>query len=153
LQWLISLFLNIPPQGHPGNLKPPADVRNRCLLVLVELSYHSNVLGLQRGPASSPFPSDSSCRQASLRPLPDDVPFKFRERPEDVEDQLAARGRRVDLLGERLKTDVAVIEFRDPGDEVLEGPAEPVKLPDNQGVVFPQMRERLSKTGTVCLAA
>jgi hypothetical protein len=40
-----------------------------------------------------------------MGPLPDQVPLELGQRPEDVEDQLAARGRRVDLLGQRAKAD------------------------------------------------
>jgi hypothetical protein len=51
-----------------------------------------------------------------------------------MENELATRGGGVDLLCQALKADLAVVEFFDAGNEVFEGAAEPVQLPNNQGV-------------------
>src|SRR5690349_16139239 len=117
--------------GSSGNLKHPADILNRGLLILIELPHNGNLLGLQRGPSPSPFPTGPGCDQPGLCSLPDDIPLEFSQRPENVEDQFSTPGRRVDLLGQRLEADILVPKLRDPGDEVFQRLAQPVKLPDD----------------------
>jgi hypothetical protein len=51
-----------------------------------------------------------------------------------VKYQFSAGGCRINVLGKALKADLAVVELSDAGDEVFEGAAKPVKLPDNQAV-------------------
>ncbi len=45
-----------------------------------------------------------------LGPVTNDVPLELSERPEDVEDQLAAAGGGVDLLGQAAKSDPPFVE-------------------------------------------
>lgn len=45
--------------------------------------------------------------------------------PKDVEDQLAPRGGRVDLLGQSLEPNPPLVEFRKYSNQVLQGAAEP----------------------------
>jgi hypothetical protein len=74
------------------------------------------------------------------------------QRTEEVEDELPAAGRRVDLLGEALEADAPRVEVGDGPDEVLEGAAQPIQAPDAQGVPLPQVREGFSKPRTLCIA-
>ena len=67
----------------------------------------------------------------------DEVTLELSQRAEDVEDELAAGGGGVDLLGEALKADPALRQGGDDLDQVLERAAEAVEAPDNQGIPFP----------------
>ena len=58
--------------------------------------------------------SPRPCRcQPCLRTLADDVPLELGERPEDVEDELAAAGGRVDRLLEAAEADLPGLEGGD----------------------------------------
>jgi hypothetical protein len=48
--------------------------------------------------------------ETRLCPVPVHIPLELGQRPEDMEDQLAAAGRRVGLLGQALEADAAFVE-------------------------------------------
>jgi hypothetical protein len=83
--------------------------------------------------------------------LPDEVPFKLRQRPEDVEHQLAAAGGGVDLLLQALEVDALTLEVPDRLDEVLKGSAKPIQPPDDQRVAFAQLPQSVTQTWPVRL--
>jgi hypothetical protein len=76
--------------------------------------------------------------------LPDDIPLELSERSEDMEDEFASRRGGIDRFGDRFEADLPVVEACDRLDEVLEGPAEPVKAPYDQGVASKNVRKLLS---------
>jgi hypothetical protein len=49
----------------------------------------------------------------------------------------------VSICLKALKADLAVIQLYDAGDEVFEGAAQPVKLPDNKGIPCTDVRKRV----------
>lgn len=57
------------------------------------LSFIPDAFGSSSLSASRP-----RCRQAGLRALTDQIPFKFGERRKEMKDQLAPCGRSVDIL-------------------------------------------------------
>ena len=65
-----------------------------------------------------------------------------------MEDQLPAGGGGVDRLGDALKPDLPIGKTGDRLDEVLEGAAQPVKAPDDQGVARANLAERLVEAHT-----
>jgi hypothetical protein len=67
-------------------------------------------------------------------PLADEVPLELGQGGEDVEDELAAAGRRVDALPEAAEPDTPVAEGSEGLDQVAERPAEAVELPDDDRV-------------------
>ena len=66
--------------------------------------------------------------------LPDQVAFELGQRPEDVEDELAAAGGGVDLLLQGLEADAPLLKQGDGVDEVAQGAAKSIQPPDDQGV-------------------
>jgi hypothetical protein len=73
----------------------------------------------------------------------DEVAFELGQGGEDVEDEFAA-GVVVSIASWRLrKPEAAVGEGGDGVDQVAEGAAEAVELPDDQGVTRPQLVEEL----------
>src|SRR4051794_7141578 len=66
-----------------------------------------------------------------------------------MKDQLAAAGRGVDLFLQGPEANAPFLQLLDGLDEVLEGAAQPVQPPDNQGVVCTQMGECLSEARAV----
>jgi len=77
-----------------------------------------------------------------LGALADDVALEFSKGAE-VENELPAAGRGVDLLGQALEANTLAVELRDHLDEVLEGTAEAVQAPHYQGVPAGFMHEGL----------
>jgi hypothetical protein len=71
--------------------------------------------------------------------LADQVAFELRQGGEHVEDELAARGSGVDRLLQAAEPDPALGEAGDGVDQVAQRPAQPVQLPDNQGVARAQL--------------
>jgi hypothetical protein len=69
------------------------------------------------GPASALAPGAGG-HQSRACAFSDDVPLEFGEGTEDVEDQLAARRGRVDLLGQALKAYPTLVQPVDGFDEV-----------------------------------
>ena len=59
--------------------------------------------------------------EACLGALPDDVALELRKGSKDMEDELSAGGRCVDLLGEAFEAYPFVVEGGDRLDEVAEG--------------------------------
>jgi hypothetical protein len=64
----------------------------------------------------------------------DEVAFELGQGGEHVEDELAAGGGGVDRLLEAPEPDAAVGQAGDDVDQVAQGAAEPIQLPDDQGV-------------------
>src|SRR3954453_11520400 len=129
-----GLFFHIPLQCMPGYAKHFADLSNRRACIRIELPRQFDLLRRQRLWPSSTLPSGPGCLQPCVRPLFNDVSLELRQRPENMKDQFSARGGRINLLGEALKADLAVIQLSDAFNEVFEGAAEAIQLPDNEGV-------------------
>jgi hypothetical protein len=66
-----------------------------------------------------------------------------------VEDELAARGGGVDGLLQAVEPDATVGQAGDGVDQVAQGPAEMVKLPDDQGVAGAELVQDLLEDGAV----
>ena len=79
----------------------------------------------------------------------DEVAFELGQGGEDVEDELAARGGGVDRLLEAAEPDPAVGQAGDGVDQVPQGAAEPVQLPDHEGVAGAQLVQELLEGGPV----
>jgi hypothetical protein len=86
-----------------------------------------------------------------LRPLADQVPLELRQRAEDVEDELAAAGRRIDRLPDAAEADLLGLQGGDRLDQVLERAAQAIELPDDQGVARAEERQRLGQAGAFIL--
>ena len=56
-------------------------------------------------------------------------------------------------LGDALEADLLFVEACDRLDEVLEGAAEPVQVPDNEGVALPDVVEGFVQTYPLCLCS
>ena len=92
----------IPVVGCLRNSQGLTDLRHG---VLVILGKGSQLLDLPRGQrlGSAKQPAArSGCLQPCVGSLPDEVPFKLRQRPEDVEHQLAAAGLVIDSIALKM---------------------------------------------------
>ena len=81
------------------------------------------------------------------RALADQVAFELGQGREDVEHQLAARGGGVDRLLEAAEPDFAVGQAGDGVDQVAQGAAQSVELPDDQSVARPHWSRTCSRVG------
>ena len=70
-----------------------------------------------------------------------------------MEQQLTLRRGGVDLLGERPERDTALPEVRHRGQQVWQGSAKPVQLPDHQTVAGADEGERLAQASTIAATA
>jgi hypothetical protein len=73
----------------------------------------------------------------SVHPFADAGAFKLGKRAEELHLQLAGAGRHVDGLAERDKGDAALRPVVQDFDQVLQGAAKPIQLPDNDGINLP----------------
>ena len=85
--------------------------------------------------------------QAGAGAVTDEVTLELGQRGEDVEDQLAAGGGGVDLLLQAAEPDPVVGQAGDGVDQVAQGAAEPVQLPDDQGVAGAELVQGLLEGG------
>src|SRR3954449_6679176 len=134
--WAVTyygLFFHIPLKRMPGDPKHLADLCNRRARIRIEPPCQFDLLRRQRCWPSSKLPSGPGCLQPCVCPLLDNVPLEFRQCPKNVKDQFSAGCCRINLFSQALEADLAVIEFCDAGNEVFEGSAQAVKLPDDQG--------------------
>jgi len=88
-------------------------------------------------------------RQAGAGALADELALELRERAEDVEDELPAGARGVDRLGEEAESDLSLLEELNEVDEVAEAAAQPIELPDDDGVPRAEVVEHLRELGTI----
>src|SRR5581483_3729022 len=107
-----------------------ADISNTGVRILQKRPGHSDFPGIHFGWAAAVSSSRPSRSEPGLSPLADEFPFEFRQGAEYMEDQLAAAGGRVHAFAEALKTNFAGGESIDGLDEMLQGTAEPVQLPN-----------------------
>ena len=122
-------------ERRPGDIEPPADVFDRGSALVVELFGKGDLAGSAGKPRPTAFASaGTGSSEACLGALPDDVALELRESSKDVEDELSAGGRGVDLLGEASEAYPFVVEGGDCLDEVPEGASETVETPDDQNV-------------------
>jgi hypothetical protein len=94
----------------------------RFCALLVELASNLDLAGSAGKPRSTAFASaGTGSSEACLGSLPDDVALELCESSKDVEDELSAGRRGVDLLGEASEAYPFVVEGGDCLDEVPEG--------------------------------
>jgi hypothetical protein len=86
-------------------------------------------------------------REPRLHTLLDQHPLELRQSAENVEQQLALRCGGVDLLGERPERDTTFLEIRNRGQQMWQGSAEPIQLPDHQAIASAGEGKRLSQAG------
>ena len=84
---------------------------------------------------SAAEPPARSCRmESSVSAFSDNFPLELGQGPKDMEDELAARGRGVDVLLQAFETDILLAQVRDGGYELLERAPEPIQPPDDQRI-------------------
>ncbi len=68
--------------------------------------------------------------------------LEFCDRAEDLEEHPPDRGRGVDALVEHDQVDLVLLQVLGQGDQVLQGPAEPIQLRDHQLITGPAGRQQ-----------
>jgi hypothetical protein len=147
------LFISIAVEGAFGNTEGGADVGDGVVRVGFHRFGQGGLFGGQGRFAPSPAAPGSRGGEARLGALADQVALEFGQRCEDVEDQLAARRRGVDMLLQAFEADAARVERVHGFDQVLERAAEPVELPDDEGVALAQIVQRRLQAGAAGLRA
>src|SRR4051812_28890722 len=98
----------IPVERRSRDAKGAADVLHSVGLVGCKGSQLRELFGGECCGSATVSASSSSCGEACLRALLDEISLKLCQRAEDMKDQFAATGCRVDLLLERPETNAAV---------------------------------------------
>ena len=94
----------------------------------VQLHGHIAFLAIERFGPTALSTSRPGCCQTRLRPFSDEVPLELGQRAEDMEDQFAARGRRLDgLLAP--KSDTFALQFSDKFCQILQRARLPARRP------------------------
>src|SRR3954464_1312161 len=114
----VCLLFHIPLQRMAGDPQHLADLSNRRARIRIELSGLLNPLRRQCLWPSATLSSRSGSLKSCVGPLLDDAPLQLRQCPKNVEDQFSTGGCRINVLGQALKADLAVIQLSDTGDEV-----------------------------------
>src|SRR5215210_5885271 len=127
----------IPPQRHAGDMERFANVPNGRGFVGIELFHQSDLFGGESFAPAAPASAGSGRGKPGLGALADDVALELRKGTEDVEDELPAAGRGVDLLGEALEADALAVKLPDRLNQMREGAAEAIQAPYNKGVPVP----------------
>jgi len=89
--------------------------------------------------------ADARRREPRLGALADQVALELRQRAEDMEDQLAAARRRVELLGQAPEADPAPLQPVQGRDQRRQGTPEPVEPPDGERVARPEVGQGRSQ--------
>src|SRR5215218_3657956 len=97
-----------------------ANVLNGSGFVGVELFHQSDLFGGEGFAPAAPASPGSGSGKTGLGTLTDGVALELGKGAEDVDDELPAAGRGVDLLGEALEADALAVELRDRLNEVRE---------------------------------
>ena len=142
----------MPIERRPRNLQHGAYVNDSRRFIREKLLRHRDLLLVHRRRTSALPPSGASRLKAGLSPLPDHLALELGERAEDMEDEFAARRRRVDLLLQALEADPSRMERIDRFDQVLERATEPVEKIFPAGRRWPFAAARRD-SGNDCLRA
>jgi hypothetical protein len=117
------------------------------LPVVVELLGQRQLLRVGQLLRPTPFASPGSRRgQTRLGPLADEIPLELGQGPENMEDQLAPRCRRVDLLGQAPEANPPLRQGRNRLDQMRQRATQAVESPDDERVPRPEIRERFFKS-------
>lgn len=145
---------NMPVERCPGNPQCLADRGDVGAALVIEPLRERKRLGIGQLLGTTTEPTSGSSRpQSRMRPLLDQVALELRQRTKDMEDELAAGGGGIDLLGETFEANSPPLQLGDGLDQVLERAAQPIESPDDQGVALPYIRERLIESRSALLGA
>src|SRR5260221_11809630 len=123
--------------------------------VVVELFGERHFLGIEPlslRSAAEP-PTGSRGLQPSVGAFSDNFPLELGQGPEDMEDELAAGGRGVDVFLQALETNSSFTQVRDGGYELLERSAQPIQPPDDKGITRSQVVHAVLQAGPLRLGA
>ena len=140
-------------KGLTGNPHQRADFLNRKIAGFVKFNGMGALLCIQHlaPPAfTAPCPR---CRKTGMCALTDKIAFKFCQRAKNVKDQLPAAGCGVDSFLKAFQTNAHFFQFLGPHNQILEGPAQPVKPPDHKRVAFPKLLQDLPQSRSLGLGA
>src|SRR4051812_17611966 len=115
-----QLLVDIPVVRRPGNPQGMTDLSHGVPVILRKTFELLDLLRRQNiGPPKQPASCPGSL-QSCMGSLPDEVPLKLRQGAEDVEHQLAATGRGVDLLLQGPEAHASRLELPDGLDQMRE---------------------------------
>src|SRR3954451_5572724 len=97
----------------PRNPQHFANLSNRRALIRIELPGQLNLLRRQCFRPAAKLPPRPGSLQSCAGSLLDGVPLELRKRSKNVKDQFSAGRCRIDVLGQALKADLAVVELSD----------------------------------------
>jgi hypothetical protein len=141
---------DVPVERLPGNAEFGAQVSHLRFL-LPHGSHGQAHLWRRHFEGRTAFSSAGAGRsQPGSGSLGNQVSFKLCERSEDAEHELPRRRRGVDrraVAGEHLETDAAHAEVVNDIDEVAQVAAQPIELPNDQGVPTAQGTTNSAVTG------
>src|SRR3954470_11405345 len=132
-------LLHVAIERRPGDAERVADVGNDVAPVRGQGSEQFGLLGTETaGSATHPAARPGSL-QTCMGALHDEIPLELCQGPEDMEHELAATGRGVDLLLERPEADALLLQLSHGLDQMGEGATQPVQPPDHEGVARSQV--------------
>ena len=93
-----------------------------------------DILLAKRSRPAANASSGARCNKSRRCSFTNDGAFEFGESAEHMKNEAAARGGRVDVFGERAKTDLPLRQHLHRLDQLFQGAREAIQLPDHQRV-------------------
>jgi hypothetical protein len=144
-----QLLTQVPVDRSATHPKCSGDLGERVLARVVHLAGKYEFCR-RHARRSAALTSSGSCRsQPGQSALANEVALKLGQRAEDMEDQLAARRGRIDVLLQATETNLATLELGGGIDQMTERASQPIEFPDHECVARPQLIENLTERWTV----
>src|SRR6266851_5033234 len=135
------LLAEVPVDRSPAHAKCSANLGKRVLARVVHLAGECEFRWRHTRWSAALTSSGSRRSQACQSALANEVALKLGRRAEDVEDQLAARRRGIDILLQAAEANVATLKLGDGVDQMPQRASQPVQFPDHERVTWPQLFE------------
>ena len=124
----------MPVERRRRNLQPGRHLVHGDRRIAQERLGHRQVGGGQGRGAAALAAAIARGLQAGAGSLADHGSLELGKRPENVKDQFAAGGRRVDRFRQGAESDALILKGGNRLDELRQGARQAVELPDNQAV-------------------
>jgi hypothetical protein len=134
----------------PADSEQRTDLFDRVLALIEELLSMPHLTWQQLRWPTALCASCSGCSETCKRPFFQKITLELCESPEDREDQLAPRGRRVDALAKTAKPDLTGREVFNESNEILQRTSESIETPDHNDVSAADVVKHLVQFGPAC---
>jgi hypothetical protein len=139
--------------GRLGHPEGTGRVRRRLFAAVHQLDDERLLVRSQLEPPAARAALGLGERQPLPGALPDHGPLELGEAAQHLDEHPAGGGVGLDVFRQALEAGAGLLDLFQEGDEVFEGPGQPVKLPDGEGVAGPEVVQQAVQFGAVPASA